>query len=100
MKENAIIAFGILFYLMLEQVLIKCLELISNSYEPDELFHIWWSVHLIEKIIFFVIKNIYVLYSAVKEFPEFTGNFGKSYPGKQSPRLVRYMSKEPVVLVA
>ena len=92
------LGFGFMFYGVFEQMTIKMLEQLSVSYEPDVLFTIWWSLHLLEKITVFIIKNIYVLYSANQYFPEFFGHNGKSFPGKSKPRRTSFIARRGIYL--
>ena len=93
LKENSILAFSLLVFTVLEQMTIKLCEILSETYEPDVLFTIWWSVHLLDKIIFINFKNIYVFISASREFPEFLGHYGKPFPGKMKPRTPSFTVK-------
>ena len=93
LKENTILAFSLLVFTVLEQMTIKLLEKLSKTYGPDVLFAIWWSVHLFDKIIFINFKNIYILLTATREFPEFLGHYGKPFPGKMEPRSPSFIVK-------
>ena len=78
LKENTFLAFSLLLYGFLEQTSLKILESLSASYEPDQLFTIWWTSHLVIPIVFILFKNCYVLFSAFHEYPEFFGYQGKT----------------------
>ena len=78
LKENTLLAFSFVYYGFFEQISLKVLEGLSVSFEPDLLFTIWWISHLVDKLVFFILKNCYVLFSALHEYPEFFGYQGKA----------------------
>ena len=98
LPENAVLGFGFMFYGVLEQITIKILEQLLISYEPKVLFTIWWSFHLLEHILVFIVKNIYVLYIAKQEFPEFHGHNGKPFPGQTQPKCTPVVAKRGIIL--
>ena len=94
LKENTVLALCLVTFCLSEHMTIKLCELLSSSYEPDFLFKIWSSVHLFGQIFFIIFKNIYVLVTATKEFPEFLGHYGKPFPGRMKPRLPKIILRK------
>ena len=85
LREHAAISLSLLLYIISEQITIKVLESMSHIYGPDVLFSIWWGLHLADKIAYFILKNLYIIYSAHKDFPEFCGFVERNRSQKPRP---------------
>ena len=85
MKEHTFISCCLLFYCGSDQMLMKIIESIHESTSVKDVFKLWWTTHLIEKILVFPFKNVLILVSA-RNFPEFHGYFGQIFPEQEKPK--------------
>ena len=91
LREHVTISFSLLLYVIVDQVNNKILELMSHNHGPDVLFSIWWGLHLLEKIVYFIVKNLYVIYSAHKNYPEFSGYIERKSSDQPKPRPINFV---------
>ena len=85
LKSQTIITSSIAIGISFDQVLNLFIELNYQHLGPDGAFLVWWSWKLMESILFFVIKNIWLIYVVIKN-PEVCILAGRYFPGQQGPR--------------
>ena len=86
LRSQSFILLTFLVYDNADQILNAFLETFSQNLGPYYIFCIWWTSHLVEKIVYSFVKNSWLIYSANRNFPEFCGYFAKPFPGKEKPR--------------
>ena len=89
MKSHLVIAVAILLYISIEQMLNLFIESYYDVLGAEGAFKVWWTWHLVEKFIFFFVKNVILFFDAKRNFPEFSGNFGSPFPGQEPPRSLK-----------
>ena len=87
-KSHATIVILYWSYSVFDQLANKVLEENYEDLGVENVFRIWWTWHFVEKILLFPIKNIFIIYQAKKNFPDFDEIFGEPYPGTEKPRPV------------
>ena len=87
MKSQSIIALSIVFGIIADQCSNLFIEINHEYLGPVLSFRIWWTHHLLQMIMYFVVKNVWIFISAKKYYPEFSGYYGKPFPGTESPRI-------------
>ena len=87
MKQHSFMAFCLFFFLFTDQLFMKIIELLPKTTCSEDVFKIWWFFHLVEKIMLFPSKNIFILFST-RRFPEFYGYTGQRLPGQEGPRQI------------
>ena len=85
MQQHSLLTFFLFFFLFIDQMFMKTIELFPKTDCSEDIFNIWWFFHLIEKILLFPSKNLLILFST-KKFPEFYGYNGQTFPGQEGPR--------------
>ena len=85
MTSQAVIATCIAIGIISDQILNLIIELNYQSLGPDGAFTLWWSWKLLENILYFVIKNIWLLFIMIR-YPEVCCYEGKYFPGQRKPR--------------
>lgn len=98
LKSQSFILLTFLAYDNADQILNAFLETFSSSLGPYYIFCIWWTCHLVEKVVYSFVKNSWLIYSASNYYPEFSGYFAKSYPGKDGPRPFGNKFFQPIVI--
>ena len=86
MKSQSVIALSMVLGLLADQFSNFLIERYYNTLGPVVSFKIWWTHHLIQILMYFLVKNTWLLMSATKYYPEFSGYFAKSFPGTEPPR--------------
>ena len=86
-KEHTIFVVIIWAYIVFEQLILN--NIIEHNYETlgeRNVFRIWWTWHLVEKIVFFFVKNVYIIVNAGQNFSDYQGLVAKVYPGTEKPK--------------
>lgn len=87
-KSHAWIVIFMWSYTVVDQLANKALEDNYQNLGTENVFKIWWTWHFAEKILMYFVKNLFIIFDAKKNFPEFDGHFGRIYPGSEKPRTI------------
>ena len=87
LSGQALLEFSVLTYIMADQLINILIEKYYTDLGPSGVFQCWWIFHLLEKITFLFLKNLWIYHSS-KDFHELHGHYGKSFPGYQKPRFM------------
>ena len=87
LSGQALLEFSVLTYIMADQLINILIEKYYTDLGPSGVFQCWWTFHLLEKITFLFLKNLWIYHSS-KDFHELHGHYGKSFPGCQKPRFM------------
>ena len=85
-RSHALMSISILSYISIEQMLNKVLEIFYEDLAVKNVFAVWWTWHLMEKIVWFFLKHIFIIWEVKTTFPAFDGHFGEVYPGSERLR--------------
>ena len=86
LTSQTVIATSICLGIIIEQVLNVLIELNYEYLGPDGAFIAWWALKMLENILFFVVKNIWLLYIIVVKHPEVCEYEGRQFPAQERPR--------------
>ena len=73
--------------LMGDQLIINiCIQVFHSALGVEDVFKIWWMWHLTIFVLIHIIAPYLIISIANKEYPEFEGLKGRTFPGQEKPR--------------
>ena len=88
LTSQTVIATSIVFGIIFDQILNVLIELNYEYLGPDGAFKVWWYWKMVENILFFVVKNLWLIYIIMIKHPEVCKYEEKQYPDQEKPRAI------------
>ena len=90
LRSHSLLQIMILSYFCFDQLINNGFnEIFSPSLGSRGVFIVWWTIHLVEKIVFIFLKNIFILSDSYSKFPALFGYFENVFPDQPAPSSIR-----------